>query len=92
MYRDRALVDYSDKELSIWAKEDWPYFASYRERSRGMGETFEGLKQLEEQALKYIRENGPVSSDTLPIEGEILCHGRADKRRGRALRPGVAAA
>ena len=74
LYRDRALVDYTDKELSIWAIEDWPYFASYRERSRGMGETFEGLKQLEEQALKYIFENGPVSSDTLPIEGEIFWH------------------
>ena len=27
LYRDRLLVDYSDKELSIWPSEDWPYFA-----------------------------------------------------------------
>ena len=74
LYEDRALVDYSDKELSIWPAEDWPYFASYRERSRRTGETFEGLEQLEERALNYIRENGPVSSDTLPIEGEIFWH------------------
>ncbi len=74
LYKDRALVDYSDKELSIWPAEDWPYFASYRERSCEMGETFPGLKQLEEQALEYIREHGPVSSDTLPIEGEIFWH------------------
>ncbi|MBR6008141.1 MAG: YcaQ family DNA glycosylase, partial [Clostridia bacterium] len=74
LYKDRALVDYSDKELSIWPTEDWPYFSSYRARSREMGKTFQGLEQLEAQALAYIRERGPVSSDTLPIEGEIYWH------------------
>ncbi|MBR5985591.1 MAG: winged helix DNA-binding domain-containing protein, partial [Clostridia bacterium] len=74
LYKDRALVDYSDKELSIWPTEDWPYFSSYRARSLAMGETFQGLKELEERALDYIREHGPVSSDTLPIEGEIFWH------------------
>ncbi len=28
LYKDRALIDYSDKELSIWPVEDWPYFSS----------------------------------------------------------------
>ncbi|MBR6365549.1 MAG: YcaQ family DNA glycosylase [Lachnospiraceae bacterium] len=74
LYEDRKLVDYADKELSIWPAEDWPYFATYRERSRELGETFEGLEPLKEQALAYIRENGPVCSDTLPIEGEIFWH------------------
>ena len=74
LYRDRLLVDYADKELSIWPTEDWPYFSPYRERSRTLGESFEGLAALEAQALAYIRENGPVSSDTLPIEGEIFWH------------------
>ena len=74
LYEDRKLVDYADKELSIWPTEDWPYFSSYRERSHKLGETFEGLRELEEAALDYIRENGPVCSDTLPIEGEIFWH------------------
>ena len=74
LYQDRKLVDYADKELSIWPAEDWPYFSPYRARSRAMGEDFEGLAGLEAQALAYIRENGPVSSDTLPIEGEIFWH------------------
>ena len=26
LYRDRLLVDYSDKELSIWPSEDWPFW------------------------------------------------------------------
>ena len=74
LYKDRLLVDYADKELSIWPVKDWPYFSAYRERSLALGRTFEGLAELEEEALAYIRENGPVSSDTLPIEGEIFWH------------------
>lgn len=74
LYKDRWLVDYADKELSIWPVEDWPYFAPYRERSKALGATFEGLAELEEKAIAYIRENGPVSSDTLPVEGEIFWH------------------
>ncbi len=74
LYKDRKLVDYADKELSIWPAEDWPYFSGYRERSRAQGARFEGLSELEERAVSYIRENGPVSSDTLPIEGEIFWH------------------
>ena len=74
LYKDRMLVDYSDKELSIWPREDWPYFADYRKRSMEHGRSFKGIPELEEQAAAYIRENGPVSSDTLPIEGTIFWH------------------
>ncbi len=74
LYEDRKLVDYADKELSIWPTEDWPYFSSYRERSRELGKSFDGLEGLKEQAVSYIREHGPVCSDTLPIEGEIFWH------------------
>lgn len=74
LYRDRLLVDYSDKELSIWPSEDWPYFAGYRERSIEHGKQFAGIPELEEKAIAYIRKHGPVSSDTLPIEGTIFWH------------------
>ena len=74
LYEDRKLVDYADKELSIWPVEDWPYFSSYRNRSRKLGKTFKGLNQLEKKAISYIKDNGPVTSDTLPIEGEIFWH------------------
>ena len=74
LYRDRLLVDYADKELSIFPARDWPWFSAYRERSRALGKTFRGLEELEEEALAYIRKNGPVSSDTLPIQGEIFWH------------------
>lgn len=74
LYRDRLLVDYSDKELSIWPSEDWPFFSGYRERSTAHGRQFPGIPELEKQAVEYIRKHGPVSSDTLPIEGTIFWH------------------
>ncbi len=74
LYRDRLLVDYSDKELSIWPSEDWPYFSGYRERSIAHGQSFAGIPALEKEAVEYIRSHGPVSSDTLPIEGTIYWH------------------
>ena len=74
LYQDRLLVDYPDKELSIWPSEDWPFFSSYRDRSKAHGEGFPCMPELEEQAVAYIRENGPVSRDTLPIRGNVLWH------------------
>ena len=74
LYEDRKLVDYVDKELSIWPAKDWPYFASFRDYSRRMGDTFEGMKELKKEAGAYIKKYGPVCSDTLPIDGEIYWH------------------
>ena len=74
LYRDRLLVDYADKELSIWPSEDWPFFSGYRERSMAHGRQFPGIPELEQQAVAYIRKHGPVCSDSLPIEGTIFWH------------------
>ena len=74
LYKDRLLVDYTDKELSIWPREDWPFFSAYRDRSKMHGAGFPLIPELEEQAVAYIRENGPVSSGTLPIQGKVFWH------------------
>ena len=59
LYRDRLLVDYADKELSILPVKDWPYFSGYRERSRAMGKSFDGLAELEAQAWPISGKTGP---------------------------------
>lgn len=74
LYEDRRLIDYPDKNLAIMPVEDWAYFARYREAARKGGENFPELPVLEEYAKKYISENGPVSSDELPIEGNMHWH------------------
>ena len=74
LYEDRLLLDFPDKNLSILPMEDWPYFERYREAARKCGKQFPELPKLEEQAKNYIAGNGPVSSDDLPIEGDIHWH------------------
>ena len=74
LYKDRKLIDYTDKQLAIFPAEDWPYFARYRRKAIECGRQFEGLAALEMQAKAYMAEHGPVDSDTLPIAGEIEWH------------------
>jgi len=74
LYHDRKLLDYPDKNLSIILTEDWPFFERYRKAARENGLRFKELAQLEEQAKTYIQNNGPVSSDELPIYGSVLWH------------------
>ncbi len=74
LYEDRALVDYPDKNQAIIPVEDWPYFERYRRAARECGAQFEHLADAERQTIAYIRENGPVSSATLPVEGRIQWH------------------
>ena len=74
LYEDRSLIDYPDKQLAIFAVEDWPYFSRYRIASYQCGRRFEGLDALEDIARAYIAEHGPVDSDSLPIDGEIEWH------------------
>ena len=71
LYKDRQLVDYPDKNLSIIPVADWPYFQRYRDAAIAGGQRTEGMAELEAQALAYIRENGPVNSDELPLAGGI---------------------
>ena len=74
LYADRALFDYPDKMLSILPVEDWPYFRRFREVSIRGGGKFKDLAALETEAKTYIRENGAVTSDSLPIDGSIHWH------------------
>jgi len=74
LYEERTLVDYPDKNLSIVPFDDWPYFERYRKKALENGMRFENLAELEVQAKEYIRENGAVSSDELPIAGDLHWH------------------
>ncbi|MBR2288459.1 MAG: YcaQ family DNA glycosylase [Clostridia bacterium] len=74
LYTSHALIDYPDKELAIWPVEDWPAFRNYRERSLAHAQRFPELPALEKETIAFIEQHGPVSSDTLPIEGKIHWH------------------
>ncbi|MBN1687136.1 MAG: AlkZ family DNA glycosylase, partial [Spirochaetales bacterium] len=63
LYEQRVLVDGWDKNMSIWAATDWPYFARRRDRylnrySKRSGE-FEPVKS---DIINLIKKNGYISS------------------------------
>lgn len=71
LYRDRALVEFPDKELSIFPAEDWPYLARWRDTARRSAGEFPEVVGHSEKALAFIAEHGPVCADELPIEGAV---------------------
>ena len=74
LYKERVLFEYPDKQLSIIPTENWAYYSRYRSTARKGGQKFEGLSELEVQTLKYIKENGPVRSNDLPLSGKMYWH------------------
>ncbi len=72
LYEERALVDHFDKNLAIFLKEDWPYLKRNRERVSDYGIRQEGVAASRMDTLSYIRENGPQSANSLPLDGKII--------------------
>lgn len=45
LYEDRKLIDYFDKNMSIFCVEDWKYFSRTREQYCHFGRSLEEIKQ-----------------------------------------------
>jgi uncharacterized protein YcaQ len=83
LYRDRALVDYFDKNLCIMPVEDWPYFGRGRIR---YGEHERGRKEIDAvrgEIRKALEERGALSSADLDY-GEKVSWFWSDTRLSRA--------
>jgi uncharacterized protein YcaQ len=63
LYQDRRLLDGWDKNMSIYALEDWPYFARRRESARHhYGAPSRPATAILPQVRQAIEERGPLSS------------------------------
>ena len=71
LYKDRALADYPDKNLSIINMCDWPYFERYREAARDNVKKYPEMGVLIDKTREIIRASGPVSSDDFTLEGDF---------------------
>lgn len=71
LYQDRVLVDYFDKNLSIFPVEDWSYF----QRTRALYEKGErSLEQIEavcDRIVEVIRQRGPICSADLEMDQKV---------------------
>ena len=71
LYKDRALFDYFDKQLSILPIEDWPYFGRARQWHREYGYNRAETGAVAGQVKQAIRERGPLSSADLELTEKI---------------------
>jgi uncharacterized protein YcaQ len=74
LYKERALLDGFDKVMSIYPKEDWPYFAKHREYYSQRSYPAEYVRQagsLRQVVLDEIRKRGPLSSIDLDIDEPV---------------------
>jgi len=78
LYKDRLLIDFFDKNLSIFPVEDVPAF--YKEKlSGGYAEAFDerggdAVKQMEPVIRSLIEERGHISAKEVDVDETIVWH------------------
>ena len=69
LYSDRKLLDGWDKNMSIYALEDWPYFSRYREKAyRRHGGESNSISKILPEIRDALEQNGPLSSIDLKFD------------------------
>jgi hypothetical protein len=71
LYEDRKLIDYFDKNMSIFSVDEWKYFsrirASYLEYTRSMDE----VNDVSENIKSIIKEKGFASSKDINLKEKV---------------------
>ncbi|MCT4543638.1 MAG: winged helix DNA-binding domain-containing protein [Vallitalea sp.] len=71
LYKDRLLMDWFDKNMSICLVEDWPYFSHERELAKKSSRSKADVDKVAESVLDYIKEKGPVCSADLEYNNKV---------------------
>ena len=84
LYKDRALIDYFDKNLAIILLEHWPYFERFRQGHRNYGRSRDDVAVVFEQVREAILERGPLCSADLELSGGKVNWYWSDTKLSRA--------
>jgi len=71
LYKDRVLVDYLDKNMSIFSIEDWKYFARLRASYLEYGRSLNKVKDVLEEIKAIIKEKGFASSKDIDLNEKV---------------------
>ena len=85
LYKDRKLIDYFDKNLSILPAEDWQYFSRDRNDHRLWERSHAEIQSVREQIIKAISESGPVCSSDLDLPQKVDWYWSSTKLSRAAL-------
>jgi len=78
LYKERHLIDYFDKNLSIFPVEDFPVFVSEKP-SGGYAEAYdarggEAVQQIKPHIRQLIAERGHISAKEVDVDEKIVWH------------------
>lgn len=71
LYKDRKLIDYFDKNLSIFSLDDWKFFERERENHRKWERSHSEIMQVHDKILDMISKNGPLCSADFGINEKV---------------------
>ncbi len=72
LYTDRKLLDGWDKNMSIYAVEDWPYFHRYREEAKQLyDDASTHLHSILPKVREEIEQKGAISSIDLKFDMKV---------------------
>jgi uncharacterized protein YcaQ len=71
LYKDRVLLDYFDKNLSIIQTADWPYFRRYRQAYQNNIKSLDAVNAVCGKIKDIILERGAVSSSDIGFDGAV---------------------
>jgi uncharacterized protein YcaQ len=78
LYKERRLIDYFDKNLSIFPVEDFPVFVSEKP-SGGYAEAYDArggdaVQQIKPHIRRLIAERGHISAKEVDVDEKIIWH------------------
>jgi len=78
LYKERRLIDYFDKNLSIFPVEDFPVFVSEKPGG-GYAEAYdarggEAVQQIKPRIRQLIAERGHISAKDVDVDEKIVWH------------------
>lgn len=71
LYKDRVLIDYLDKNMSIFSIDDWKYFSRLRSSYDDYGRSMKEVNDVTEEIKSIIKEKGFASSKDINLNGKV---------------------
>ncbi|MDR2899224.1 MAG: winged helix DNA-binding domain-containing protein [Clostridiales bacterium] len=71
LYKDRSLIDYFDKQLSIMPVGDFKYFPRTRDENRKHTRSLCDIMSARDTIIQTIKEKGPVSSADIGLDDKV---------------------
>ncbi|MBN1647956.1 MAG: AlkZ family DNA glycosylase [Spirochaetales bacterium] len=73
MYDDRVLVDYWDKNMSIWHSSDWPFFNRYRQSYADYhGKRDSEFAAVYKDIFAYLEKNEKICSSDIKGQAKVV--------------------